>query len=97
MRIGQSESNLLKNDTTMYQSNPNLKNSRYRSETVLSAIDQRQRRQAAAAAADNLTNRLSSHSKSTGMFNSLKSVKQHNDALKEKTADVQEEDSEVDK
>ncbi|VDQ03358.1 unnamed protein product [Trichobilharzia regenti] len=92
-RRSQSESNLFKNDTSLYQSNPNLKNSRYRSETVLSAIDQRQRRQPV----DSLTNyRLSPNSKSKGMFNSLKSL-QHNDAVKEKTTDVQEEDSEVDK
>ncbi|CAH8461436.1 unnamed protein product [Heterobilharzia americana] len=79
IRIGQSESDLLKDESVMYQSNPNLKNSRYRSESLLSAVDQRQRRLPPIHSDGHLNNKINrstSNFKSNGM-NSLKTVEQN--------------------
>ncbi|RTG86837.1 uncharacterized protein DC041_0000373 [Schistosoma bovis] len=75
LRIGQSENDLLKNDSIEYKSsNPILKDSRYRSESVLSNIDRINRKSTIRSNINDTRSKSSNNLKSNGLKSSTNSL-----------------------
>ncbi|VDO66815.1 unnamed protein product [Schistosoma margrebowiei] len=75
LRIGQSENDLLKQDSKEYKSsNPILKDSRYRSESVLSSIGRINRKSTIRSDIDDTRSKSSNNLKSNGLKSSTNSL-----------------------